>query len=160
MMKGKYLLLGTNLGDRKSNLSQAISAIQMNIGDITARSAIYKTGAWGFTDQPDFFNQVIKIKTELLPGELLEKIEKIQLEMGRIRWKNWRARLIDIDILYYDNLVLDSPELRIPHPEIQNRRFTLVPLCEIAPQEVHPELKKSNADLLDETMDTLEVKKI
>jgi 2-amino-4-hydroxy-6-hydroxymethyldihydropteridine diphosphokinase len=159
-MKGKYLLLGTNLGDRKKNLSSACASIEKYLGKIIRKSSIYESDAWGFHDQPYFYNQVVKIKTILSPEELLKRISHIEKNMGRIRQEKWKERLIDIDILYYDNKIINDVQLVIPHPEIQNRKFTLVPLCEISPHELHPVFKKTNLQLLEGLTDPLGVKKI
>lgn len=159
-MKGKYLLLGTNLGDRKRNLSSACASIEKYLGKIIQKSSIYESDAWGFHDQPSFYNQVLKIKTILSPEELLKRISHIEKNMGRIRQEKWKERLIDIDILYYDNKIINDTQLVVPHPEIQNRKFTLVPLCEISPHEFHPVLKKTNLQLLEGLTDPLGVKKI
>jgi 2-amino-4-hydroxy-6-hydroxymethyldihydropteridine diphosphokinase len=160
MMKGKYLLLGTNLGNRRKNILDAKNAIASRIGRIKKCSSLYRTKAWGFENQPDFLNLVIEVDTDLDPYNLLAEIEQIEKSMGRIRFEKWKERLIDIDILYYDNLVLDKPDLKIPHPQIPNRRFTLVPLCEIAPDSVHPGILKTNYELLKDTPDNLTVEKI
>ncbi len=159
-MKGKYLLLGTNLGDRQKNLTIANDSIERYLGNVIQSSSIYVSEAWGFHDQPSFFNQVVEIKTSLSPEELLEGISRIEGKMGRVRYEKWKERLIDIDILYFDDEIINTSKLVIPHPEIQNRRFVLVPLCEISADEIHPVLKKSNLELLKESLDPLEVNKI
>lgn len=158
-MKGKYLLLGTNLGNREKNLSGAIVKIRKSLGEILRKSSIYETEAWGFRDQPSFLNQVIRIKTSLSPEELLRVIAEIEESMGRIREDKWKERLIDIDILYYEDEIINQDQLVIPHPEIQNRNFTLVPLCEIAGSEIHPVLGKTNDELLKASNDQLGVRK-
>jgi 2-amino-4-hydroxy-6-hydroxymethyldihydropteridine diphosphokinase len=159
-MNGKYLLLGTNLGDRFKNLKEASRLIEEYAAKIIQQSSIFESEAWGFHDQPSYYNQVMEIETSRSPDELLSLISKIEKKMGRIRYEKWKERLIDIDILYYNNQIIQSPDLIIPHPEIQNRRFALIPLCEIAPDEIHPHLKKTNLELLKETEDTLAVRKI
>lgn len=159
-MKGKYLLLGTNLGDRKKNLTTAITSIENHLGKIIQKSSIYESEAWGFHDQPAFYNQVVKLITSFSPEELLKKITLIEKKMGRVRHEKWKERLIDIDILYFNDLIINTRQLVIPHPQIQNRRFTLVPLCEISADEIHPVLKKSNLELMEELSDSLRVKKI
>jgi 2-amino-4-hydroxy-6-hydroxymethyldihydropteridine diphosphokinase len=157
-MKGKYLLLGTNLGDQLKNLKQAKDLILRNVGFLIESSSIYQTAPWGIQNQPLFLNQVIRIETDLPPLDLLGAIANIEKEMGRKRYIKWESRLIDIDILFYDNIIIESDQLTIPHREIQNRRFTLVPMNEIASNEIHPVLKKTIDKLLDETPDTLGVK--
>lgn len=158
-MKGKYLLLGTNLGDRKKNLSTALFKIGKYLGEILKKSSIYESDAWGVEDQPPFLNLVVKINTSLSPVDLLAGIAEIEKNMGRIRYEKWKERLIDIDILYYDDEIINHDRLVIPHPEIQNRKFTLVPLCEISGSEIHPVFKKTNLELLKESNDPLRVRK-
>ncbi len=159
-MKGIYLLLGSNLGDSKEVLNTAINHLNESVGRIVKTSSVYKTKAWGIEDQPDFLNQVLEIETNLKPQDLLEQILNIEKEMGRIRYQKWGMRIIDIDILYYGDKILKSNELTIPHPENQNRNFVLAPMAEIAPDFVHPELQKSQQELLEQCSDYLEVKRI
>jgi 2-amino-4-hydroxy-6-hydroxymethyldihydropteridine diphosphokinase len=148
MMEGIFLLLGSNQGDRRLSLSGAQVAITEQIGPIINSSSIHMSSAWGHTEQPDFLNQVVEIRTELEPVELLDEILKIEIQLGRIRFKKWGPRIIDIDILYYGNKVIQSEGLTIPHMGIPARRFTLEPLKEIAPDFVHPVLHKTNTELL------------
>ncbi len=155
-----YILLGTNLGNREENLHQAIKNLDQETGKVLEKSSIYETAAWGIEYQPSFYNQVIKINTDLSPEILLKKILEIELEMGRIRIKKWYTRLIDIDILYYDTILHNSSSLIIPHKEIPNRKFTLIPLVEIAPDYIHPVYLKTNQELLNLCNDELEVKKV
>ncbi|MFD2522425.1 2-amino-4-hydroxy-6-hydroxymethyldihydropteridine diphosphokinase [Emticicia soli] len=152
-----YLGLGSNLGNRQENLALARQLITEQIGDIVAQSSIYETAAWGLTDQNDFLNQVICINTEYEPSEVLKKVLAVELSMGRVREIKWGARLIDIDILYYNDAVITLDNLIVPHPFIQERRFVLAPLAEIAPDFVHPQLKQTNAALLAHCADTSEV---
>ncbi len=156
-MDGIYLLLGTNLGDREANLRTSKSMIVENIGEIVVFSSIYETAAWGIKSQPGFLNQVIGVHTEAPPEILLDKVLWIESDMGRIRKDKWGPRLIDIDILYYNDLIIDSPRLTIPHPQIQYRNFTLTPLAEIIPASMHPLLKKSQQELLKSSVDGTEV---
>lgn len=149
MKKKIYILLGTNLGDRQANLSTAKTQILQKIGPILTESKIYETAAWGLTDQPNFLNQVIEIETKLSPSVLLKTILAIEKKMGRIRTQKWGERLIDIDILYYGKEVINQENLKIPHPYLQERRFTLVPLAQVAPEFKHPVLLKSNIELLE-----------
>lgn len=154
MEGGIYLLLGSNLGDRLENLVDARS----RMGALRS-SHIYVTAAWGNEEQPEFLNQVIEIDTRLTPHELLQKVLETESEMGRVRTDKWGPRVIDIDILFYRDIILKSPDLVIPHPEIQNRRFTLVPLHDLT-NKVHPVLNKTIEELLEECKDPLEVKRL
>jgi 2-amino-4-hydroxy-6-hydroxymethyldihydropteridine diphosphokinase len=156
-IEGIYLLLGTNLGNRKENLEKAFQSIAQQIGPAEAVSSLYETEAWGETEQPVFLNQVIKVNTNLSPEELLHHIHTIEQKMGRLRHQKWAERIIDIDILYYHDRIIHTPNLKIPHPGIPHRRFTLVPLCEIAAEAVHPELHKTQQELLNECADPLKV---
>ena len=143
-----YLLLGSNLGDRLLIMQAARELIQKRIGEIHAVSSVYETAPWGVLDQPAFLNQVIKVQTTLEPEELLRIILEIEHELGRIRYERWGARVIDIDILYFQNLILDSARLTIPHPRLHERSFTLAPLAEIAPDYIHPVFGKNTVELL------------
>ena len=157
-MPNVYLLLGGNLGDRILYLQQARESIDRRVGSITRTSNVYETAAWGKTDQPTFLNQVLEVHTTLSPEEVLQSINAIEHELGRIRQEHWGARVIDIDILFYDDLVQQTQRLTIPHPQLHLRRFTLMPLAEIAPDQVHPVLGKSITQLLESCPDELEVK--
>lgn len=152
-----YLLLGANLGDRATNLQMARSLIENSAGTILMSSSIYESAAWGKEDQPDFLNQVICISTSLNPHALLEKLSWIEISLGRLREVKWGARLIDIDILFYEDLIVEDKVLTIPHPGIPNRRFTLAPLNEITSGFIHPKLNKTVSQLLDECPDKLKV---
>ena len=153
-----YLLLGSNLGDRLQILQAARELIQKQIGEIDTISSIYETAPWGVLDQPSFLNQVVKVLTSLEPEETLRIILGIEHELGRVRYERWGARVIDIDILYFQDMILDSSRLTIPHPRLHERRFTLTPLAEIAPDFIHPLLKKSSVQLLEVCPDQSEVK--
>ena len=158
-MSTAYLLIGGNLGNRKENLLTAISLINDQCGSLTRSSAIYETEAWGKTDQPSFLNQALEISTSLNARQLIRKVLKIEKEMGRIREEKLGPRIIDIDIILFENEIHDLRFLKIPHPEMQNRRFVLVPLAEIDPTLQHPVFKKTIAELLEECPDNLEVSK-
>jgi 2-amino-4-hydroxy-6-hydroxymethyldihydropteridine diphosphokinase len=157
-MDGIYLLLGSNLGDKRETINQAIESIR-SFAPIITKSHIYETAAWGKTDQPSFYNQVILVNSILNPRDFLQSLQQIELDLGRRRFEKWGERTIDIDILYFGNSVIDLENLSVPHPEIQNRRFTLVPMNEIAPDFVHPIFQITQAKLLDDCNDNLQVTK-
>ena len=152
-----YLLLGGNLGKRTLYLQQARESIATQVGTIEKESALYETAAWGKTDQPSFLNQVLQVETILSPEQVLQTINQIEQDLGRERLEHWGARVIDIDILFYDDLVQQTQRLTIPHPQLHLRRFTLLPLHEIAADLVHPVLHQTIAQLLEICPDTLEV---
>ncbi|NEM98369.1 2-amino-4-hydroxy-6-hydroxymethyldihydropteridine diphosphokinase [Pontibacter burrus] len=152
-----YLLLGGNLGNRTLYLQQARETIATQVGPIVQASGIYETAAWGKTDQPSFLNQVLEVETQLGPEQVLQTINLIEHELGRERLEHWGSRVIDIDILFYDDLVQQTQRLTIPHPQLHLRRFTLQPLQEIAPNLVHPMLQQTISELLIRCPDDLEV---
>lgn len=157
-MNTVYLIIGGNLGDRIANLHEAILRIEAEVGLVSKKSAVFETAAWGFTEQPAFLNQVIEVSTPMTAPEVLQAVLGIELEMGRIRISKLGPRNIDIDILFYNNEVISSPNLQIPHPDLHNRRFVLVPLAELTPQLIHPVLNKTVIEMLNECPDILEVK--
>lgn len=157
MKNTTFLLLGTNLGDRKKNLAIARNSIELMVGVIKKASSIYETAAWGKSDQPDFLNQAVEVETELSPKQVLKEILDVEKNMGRVRTSKWSERLIDIDILLYNDLVINSNELIVPHPQLPSRRFALAPLSEIAPQFVHPLLYVTIKALLEQCPDGLDV---
>ncbi len=152
-----YLLLGTNLGDRVRNLEDARRLIGEVLSEPTGVSKIYQTAPWGVEDQPQYLNQVLRLNSNLPPMSVLDSCLKIELELGRIRERKWGERTIDIDVLFYDDHVISTPELIVPHPRLQDRKFTLVPLNELAANKLHPLLKVSVRELLDSCEDELEV---
>lgn len=159
-MNNAYLLIGGNVGDRQENLRQAVNAIDTSCGgQVVQQSAIYETAAWGKTDQQAFLNQALLLSTAFTPLHLLQQILQTEVLLGRVRQERYGPRIIDIDILFFNDAIINEPALTIPHPEVQNRRFALVPLQEIAPGLVHPVLKKSIDQLLQECPDKLEVRK-
>lgn len=135
-----YLSLGSNLGDRKKNLENVINLIAERIGNLSAISSIYETEPWGFKSENSFLNMVVKLETQLSPLQLLADTKKIEIEMGRKEknTKEYKDRIIDIDIILYDDLILKSKELTLPHPLFHEREFVLSPLLEIAPKLIHP----------------------
>ncbi len=159
-MHKAYILLGTNLGDRLSYLQQAKTCIAQQVGEVLAASSIYETAAWGLTDQPSFYNQVLVVKTTVEPDNLLQQLLNIETQLGRIRTIKFGPRTIDIDILLIDDLVNQSAILQLPHPALPQRKFALKPLAEVAPNLLHPVEKKTISQLLQACTDTLDVQKI
>ncbi len=158
-MNKAYLLTGGNLGNRQENLATARNLITAQCGHIVAASSLYETAAWGNTDQPAFLNQALEVATTLNARQLIRRVLKAEKQMGRIREEKYGPRIIDIDILLFNNEKHNYHFLKLPHPEMQNRRFALVPLAEIAPSAIHPRLHKTVAELLEECKDDLGVKK-
>lgn len=157
-----FLLLGSNLGQREKYLDEAAKAIEKEIGNITKLSYIYESEPWGVSNQPAYLNQVVEVGTNLLPERLLLVIHQIEEKLGRERDKQeqqWHARTMDIDILLYGQEIYKSKTLEIPHAQLKNRRFVLVPLAEIAPQHLHPILNCTITNLLQECSDKGNVKK-
>jgi len=160
MMKIVFLGLGTNLGNREKNLEQAVAGIGQSIGKVMIASSVFQTEPWGFQSEEDFLNMVVKIETELDPRVLLEKILAIESLIGRVRGpEHFSSRIIDIDILLYDDKIIYEENLKVPHPLLHERRFVLVPLCEIAAELMHPVLKKTIGELLEDCEDRGVVKK-
>lgn len=145
------------MGNREKNLSRAKKLIEEQAGKVSRASALYETAAWGKTDQPSFYNQALELETDLSPLDLLHLLLAIEKKLGRHRDEKYGPRTIDIDILLYGDHICNDPQLRIPHPELQNRRFALTPLAEIGPGLVHPVFQKSITELLAICTDTLEV---
>jgi 2-amino-4-hydroxy-6-hydroxymethyldihydropteridine diphosphokinase len=158
-MNNVYLLIGGNMGNRLQNLHQAVQWLQQACGPVQQVSSVYETAAWGKTDQPAFLNQAVQLHTTLSPQQLIKSILGIEEKMGRRRMEKNGPRIIDIDIIFYNQEVIDEPELTIPHPQLQNRRFALAPLQEIAANVIHPVLKKTVTELLEACTDTLPVQK-
>ena len=160
-MKIVFLGIGTNLGNRENKLSEAVEMIREDIGPILGTSSVYETEPWGFQSADQFLNMVIRVGTNLPPSEVLNSILAIESSAGRKRSANqYVSRIIDIDILFYEDLVIEEENLKIPHPLIHERRFVLVPLCDIAPEMIHPVFGKTFAELLEVCSDTSSVRKV
>jgi 2-amino-4-hydroxy-6-hydroxymethyldihydropteridine diphosphokinase len=145
-----YIGIGSNLGNREGNCLKALELLPAGIAIVRKRSSLYETEPWGVPDQPAFINMAAEVETALAALELLGSLKSIEQEMGRKESGRWGPRVIDLDILFYDDLVIDSPELTIPHPLMHEREFVLRPLAEIAPDKIHPVLKKTVKELLSE----------
>lgn len=158
-MDNVFLLIGGNLGNRLNNIKIAEGLIAKKIGSIAQKSNIYQTAAWGNNKQPHFLNKIIICSTNLTPQQVLKTIFEIETLFKRERHEKWGARTMDIDIIFYNDLVINSPSLTIPHPLVQQRRFALVPLNEVAPNFIHPILKTNVANMLANCLDRLEVEK-
>ena len=154
-----YLLTGGNSGNREDYLNKALEALQKEHVQLAA-SAIYQTAAWGKEDQPHFLNQAIKIQTVLTPIDLLHHVLDIEHSLGRTRDIKYGPRSIDIDILFYDDCIIEEPGLVVPHPHIQNRRFARQCLADIAPGHLHPVFGKTIEQLLEDCSDPLRVHKL
>ena len=159
-MHTAYLLLGTNLGNKALYLQQATQQIINNTGTLVTASSIYETAAWGLTNQPSFYNQVLVVETSLSPENLMLELLKIEEQLGRIRAIKFGPRTIDIDILLIDDLTNNTNLLNLPHPALPQRKFALMPLAEVAPNLVHPVEKKTISQLLQACTDSLDVQKI
>ncbi|ARS38963.1 2-amino-4-hydroxy-6-hydroxymethyldihydropteridine diphosphokinase [Sphingobacteriaceae bacterium GW460-11-11-14-LB5] len=156
-----YLLLGGNLGDREANLKKAIDLLNDKIGKVIAISSLYETAAWGKTDQPAFLNQAVGVETNLSAIAVLDLALSIEQELGRVRKDKWGERLIDIDLILFGDQIIDIPDkLQVPHPHMQNRKFVMEPLAEIAPEVVHPVLGETILSICRNIDDPLEVKKL
>ena len=145
-----YLALGTNIGNKRRNMITAAALLAERVGDVLALSGFYATEPWGFQSENTFLNAALQLDTSLSPLELLKATQEIEIEMGRTQKSNgaYHDRIIDIDILLYDNLVLQTPELTLPHPLMHERLFVMEPLAEIAPNVIHPVFKKPVISLL------------
>src|ERR1043165_9082717 len=135
--KDIFLLIGSNSGDRLNQLKKASDFIRKEIGTPIVKSKIYETAPWGKTNQPHFLNQAIKIESALSPNELIIEVQRIEQKLGRTRIERWGERSIDIDIIYYEDKIIDNLDLIVPHPHLTERRFVLIPLTEISPDFIH-----------------------
>lgn len=152
-----YLSLGSNQGNSFQILTRAITDIGNSCGDVITVSKVYRTAPWGREEQPDFLNMVVALSTSMEPEPLLAALQEIEQQHLRTRNIKWGARTLDIDILYYDGRILNTPDLVIPHPYLHQRAFVLVPLAQIAPQHIHPILKLSTQQLMELSEDRLSV---
>ena len=157
MTNNLHLLLGANLGERYHTLAQAREQLTKRVGAVLQASPIYETAAWGLTDQPAYLNQVLLLETAHSPEAVLAETQAIEEALGRVRAERWGARVIDIDLLLYNDLILNTPALTLPHPYLHLRRFTLQPLADIAPDLVHPALKQTIGQLLEACPDESQV---
>ncbi len=155
-----FLGLGSNLGDRFKNLDSALKAITLFVGTIEEKSSVYETKAWGKNEQPDFLNMVIEVKSEFSAEEVLNSIQIIETDLGRIRKERWGSRTMDIDLLFYNDEIIHTKRLNVPHILIEKRKFVLLPLVEIAATFTHPMLKKTIEQLLLNCNDDLDVFKL
>ena len=159
-MNRAVILSGSNEGGLLKNLENAIALISKHIGIVNKSSLVYETEPWGKADQPVFFNQVIEVLTKLSAQSLMTTLLGIEKEMGRERTVKWASRIIDLDILYYNDDIIREDKLIVPHPHLHERRFALAPLAEIFPEMVHPVLKQMNKDILAGLTDNMMVKAI
>ena len=142
--------LGSNLGERDKNIRTALEKMQEKGIELLRVSSVLETEPYGYTNQPKFLNAVCLVETNLTPDQLLDVLLEIEKEIGRVRERKWGPRIIDLDIIFYEDLVLESERLIVPHPDMHNRWFVLAPLAEICPDYVHPKLKKTVRELLQE----------
>lgn len=147
-----YIALGSNLGDKEKNLRRALLLLTQQGVEVVRVSSFLSTEPYGVTDQPQFLNAVACVRTSLTPLALLDVLLATELAMGRVRLRHWGERNIDLDLLLYEDVVLDLPRLHLPHPDMQNRDFVLLPLAEIAPELKHPTLQKTIYELKENLM--------
>lgn len=147
-----YIALGSNLGDKEKNLRRALLLLTQQGVEVVRVSSFLSTEPYGVTDQPQFLNAVACVRTSLTPLALLDVLLATELAMGRVRLRHWGERNIDLDLLLYEDVVLDLPRLHLPHPDMQNRDFVLLPLAEIAPELKHPTLQKTIWELKENLM--------
>jgi 2-amino-4-hydroxy-6-hydroxymethyldihydropteridine diphosphokinase len=148
-----FIALGSNLGDKESNMKEALQRLVQRGITVCKVSDFMMTRPYGVTDQPNFLNAVAEVKTDNSPTELLRVLLQIEREMGRKRIRHWGERNIDLDLLLYDDQIINLPDLKVPHPDMQNRDFVMCPLVQIAPHAVHPVLRKTAEQLWKELQD-------
>jgi 2-amino-4-hydroxy-6-hydroxymethyldihydropteridine diphosphokinase len=161
-MEKCYILFGSNMGDKSEIFEQACALINNRCGRIVAVSSAYESEPWGFEADEWFLNRLIVIETELAPDELMRQLLDIEAELGRVRHpeiEGYTSRVVDLDILYYGNRVMQTPMVTVPHPRLHLRRFALMPLCELIPDFVHPVLQQTQRELLEACLDAMEVRK-
>ncbi len=149
-MHRAFIAIGTNLGDRKRNIELAVKKMEANQIAVIKKSPVYSTMPYGYKNQPMFLNCVVEAQTDMSVEELLHTLQKIEKEMGRTKKIHWSPRIIDLDIIFFDSDIINKPDLQIPHPDMQNRDFVLKPLKDIAPDFVHPVLRKTVKELLEQ----------
>ncbi|MFB6454878.1 2-amino-4-hydroxy-6-hydroxymethyldihydropteridine diphosphokinase [Chitinophaga sp. Hz27] len=159
-MNTAILLIGGNLGDPEINLAKAVQLINEQAGQVVKQSALYQTAPWGVVDQPDYLNQALVINTMQDGLTLLHTLLDIERTIGRVRQEKWGSRVIDIDMIFFNDEIISFPELKIPHPRMHLRQFVLVPLQEIIPNHVHPVLHKTVSELLLSCPDDLPANKL
>lgn len=161
-MKKALISLGSNIGDRKKNLAKAIRYINVSVGQIIDLSGIFETEPWGFSSENNFLNMAIEVISDLEPKRMMENCLEIEIKLGRERTdsEEYASRIIDIDLLFYQDLIINTPELTLPHPLLHLRRFILEPLCQIAPDVVHPVLGKTITELLKNCTDNSKVEQL
>lgn len=153
-----FLQLGSNLGNRESLLQNAITEIENRVGRVIEKSKVYESTPWRVEGQENYLNQILKVKTELLADDVLVTILDVEKELGRVRLEKWGERLIDIDIIFYNDAIIETPQLCVPHKHMHERMFVLTPLHDIAPDVVHPKYNKTVVELLEQCRDTELVK--
>ena len=153
-----FLQLGSNLGDREHLLKDAITVIKNRVGDIVEFSKVYESAPWRVEGQENYLNQILKVKTTLLADEVLSVVLDIEKQLGRVRFEKWGERLMDIDIIFYNDSIIETPDLCVPHKHLHERMFVLTPLHNIAPEMIHPKYNKTVEELLNICNDTELVK--
>ena len=157
-MNTVYLQLGSNLGEREQLIFDAVQEISEHVGKVNVRSQIYESSPWRVDGQESYLNQLIEVKTLLSAQAILISVLKIENNLGRVRVEKWGERLIDIDIIFFNNDIIESPDLCVPHKHMHERNFVLIPLNEIASAFIHPKYNKTVEDLLKQCTDTQLVK--